>query len=628
MASSAAVIYVVLGPTLVANSGSPLQVAFSVAYPAGDMVLLVGLASLLLRGSAPSARWALRLLTAGLLLFVVGDLVYGYVTLHSSYQTGDPIDTTWMVALALMAVAGATQPKVGRPERIEASREGLSWLPTAAVAFGFGVLLFSQRHEPIFPGVVMTMVALVLAALVSARQILVQRDLLAAQAQLRYQAFHDTLTELPNRPLVLDRAEQLVARGRREHIAVTALYLDVDGFKQVNDGFGHAVGDALLRTVAHRLTSLLRETDTVGRIGGDEFVILLDPTGPPIGPEVVAERVLTALRAPFDLGVTSDEPPSVTASIGIATGSHASADELLRNADIALYRAKERGRDCYALFESGMETVAEDNLQLEMGLRDAIEKAQFFLLYQPTFDLRTNAVSGVEALIRWRHPSRGTIEPDQFVPIAERSGMIIPIGRWVLVQACLQAAAWNRAGLRIGIAVNVSGRQLDSNRFLDDVNEALEVSEIDPATLTLEITETSLMRDPDGAGGRLAALKELGIRITIDDFGTGYSSLAYLRRFPVDTLKIDRSFIAGIATSDDSAAIVHSLVQLGKTLGLETLGEGVEEPDQLLALRREECDLCQGFLIAHPLDVEGIEQFFEDMPAAGLPVRELDPASA
>ena len=279
IASSAAVIYVVLGPTLVANSGSPLQVAFSVAYPAGDMVLLVGLASLLLRGSAPSAKWALRLLAVGVVLFVVGDLVYGYITLHSSYQSGAPIDTTWMVALALMAVAGTTQPKVDQPEQIETSREGVSWLPTAAVAFGFGILLFSQRHEAFFPGVVMTLIAIALAALVSARQILVQRDLLAAQAQLRYQAFHDTLTGLPNRQLVLDRAERLVARGRREQVAITALYLDVDGFKQVNDRFGHAVGDALLQTVAARLTSVLRESDTVGRIGGDEFVILLDPSG-------------------------------------------------------------------------------------------------------------------------------------------------------------------------------------------------------------------------------------------------------------------------------------------------------------------------------------------------------------
>ncbi len=617
LAGSAAVVYVVLGPTLVANSGSPLQVAFSIAYPVGDMVLIVGLASLLLRGSAPSAQWALRLLGAGLLLFVVGDLVYGYVTLHSSYQSGNPIDTTWMVALALMAVAGTTQPTVERPEQIEPARERVSWLPPAAVAFGFGILLFSERHESFFPGAVMTLIAIALAALVLARQILVQRDLLSAQGQLRYQAFHDTLTGLPNRQLVLDRAEQLLARARRDHRSVPALFIDIDGFKHVNDSFGHAAGDQLLRTVAARLLSVVREGDTVGRLGGDEFVILLDQSTLTIAPQLVAERALVVLRAPIELGGTSERPLSISASIGITMGPHATADALLRDADIALYRAKEQGKDRYSLFELGGETVADDRLRLEIDLHDAIESRQFFLLYQPTFDLQSKTVTGVEALIRWRHPSRGVIAPDQFIPLAEATGMIVPIGRWVLTEACLQAAEWHRRGYPIGIAVNVSGRQLDSDRFLDDVSEALIHSGLDPVTLTLEITETRLMEDPDGAAERLASLKALGVRIAIDDFGTGYSSLSYLRRFPVDALKIDRSFISGIATSSESAAIVRSLVQLGKTLGLQTLGEGIEEPDQLRGLQREQCDLGQGFLLSRPLDVAGIERFFAGAPLLG-----------
>jgi diguanylate cyclase (GGDEF)-like protein len=609
--SSAAVVYVVLGPTLVANSGSPLQVAFSVAYPVGDMVLLVGLASLLLRGSAPSARWALRLLAAGIVLFVVGDVVYGYITLHSTYQVGDPIDTTWMVALALMAVAGTTQRTLERPERIESTRERLSWLPPAAVAIGFGILLFSDRRDAFFPGVAMILIAIALAGLVLARQVIVQRDLLTAKEQLHYQAFHDSLTGLPNRQLVLDRAGQLLARGHRDGLTVPALFLDVDGFKRINDSFGHAAGDKLLQTFAERLTRVLRASDTVGRLGGDEFVILLDPVGLAESPELVAERVLAVLSEPVDIGVSSQGALSIRVSIGITTGPHATADELLHDADIALYEAKAAGEGRYVLFASGMGILADARLQLEIDLHDAIEEQQFFLVYQPIFNLQTRAVVGVEALIRWRHPTRGLIAPDQFIPLAETTGMIVPIGRWVLQEACTQAAEWHRSNYPVGIAVNVSSYQLDSEGFLDDVNEAVSLSGIDPTTLTLEITETRLMKDPVHAAERLSSLKRLGVRIAIDDFGTGYGSLAYLHLFRVDALKIDRSFISVMPISEESAAIVHSLIQLGKTLELETLGEGIEEPDQLLRLQQEHCDFGQGFLLSRPLDVKTMTQFFE-----------------
>jgi diguanylate cyclase (GGDEF)-like protein len=619
--SSATVVYVVLGPTLVANSGSPLQVAFSVAYPVGDMVLLVGLASVLLRGSAPSARWALRLLAAGLVLFVIGDVAYGYITLHSTYQVGDPIDTTWMVALALMAVAGTTQGTLKRPERIEATSERVSWLPPAAVATGFGILLFSDRREAFFPGVAMILIAIALAGLVLARQVLVQHDLLSAKEQLRYQAFHDALTGLPNRQLVLDRAEQLLARGHRDDLAVPALFLDIDGFKRVNDSFGHAAGDKLLQTVAERLTRVLRASDTVGRLGGDEFVILLDPVALTEAPELVAERVLAVLSEPVEISGSSQGTLSISASIGITAGLHTTADELLRDADIALYEAKDAGKGRYILFESRMGVLAEARLRLEIDLHDAIEEQQFFLVYQPTFNLETRAVAGVEALIRWRHPTRGLIAPDQFIPLAETTGMIVPIGRWVLQEACTQAAEWHRSGYPVGMAVNVSSYQLDSESFLDDVNEALALSGIDPTTLTLEITETRLMKDPDDAAERLASLKRLGVRIAIDDFGTGYGSLAYVRRFRVDALKIDRSFISGMSTSEESAAIVRSLIRLGNTLGLETFGEGIEEPAQLLQLQQEHCHFGQGFLLSRPLDVKNMNQFFQQGQAFDQPAQ-------
>jgi diguanylate cyclase (GGDEF)-like protein len=429
--------------------------------------------------------------------------------------------------------------------------------------------------------------------------------------ELRHQALHDALTGLPNRVLALDRAEQMLARARRQHMPVAALYIDIDGFKHVNDTFGHAAGDELLRIVATRLEGIVREGDTAARLGGDEFVVLVEGSALDAGPELVAERLLEVLRLPYDMNGRIARPLSLTASVGIASGLRGSADELLRDADLALYEAKAAHRNCYALFESGMQTAAQDRLTLQMDLAEALEDEQLFLLYQPTFDLQSEHVIGVEALIRWRHPTRGVISPVEFIPIAEESGLIIPIGRWVLQEACRQAATWRGRGHQIGMSVNVSGRQLDHDELIDDVRGALEHSGLDPRTLTLEITETTLMRDAEATALRLQELKQLGVRIAIDDFGTGYSSLAYLRQFPVDALKIDRSFIGGIAASTESAALIHTLVQLGKALQIETLAEGIEDQVQLEALQREHCDHGQGFLFSRPLDVSAVEAFLK-----------------
>ena len=427
--------------------------------------------------------------------------------------------------------------------------------------------------------------------------------------ELRHQSLHDALTGLPNRVLALDRAEQMLARGRRQQIPVAALYIDIDGFKHVNDTFGHAAGDELLRTVATRLKGVVREGDTAARLSGDEFVVLVEGSALDAGPELVAERLLEVLREPYEIDGHRGRQLSLTASVGVALGERASAAELLSDADIALYEAKAAGKSRYMLFQSSMQTAAHDRLTLEMDLAEALEQRELFLQYQPTFDLQSEKVIGVEALIRWRHPTRGVIAPIEFIPVAEESGLIVPIGRWVLQEACLQAAIWYGSGHRIGMSVNVSGRQLDDDELIDDVRGALQESGLDPTTLTLEITETTLMRDAEATATRLHLLKELGVRIAIDDFGTGYSSLAYLRQFPVDALKIDRSFISGIAGSKGSAALIHTLVQLGKTLDIETLAEGIEERSQLETLQREHCDHGQGFLFSRPLDVEAVERF-------------------
>jgi diguanylate cyclase (GGDEF)-like protein len=426
--------------------------------------------------------------------------------------------------------------------------------------------------------------------------------------ELHHQALHDGLTGLPNRALVLDRVQQALARSHRTDTPLAVLFLDLDGFKDVNDMYGHGAGDLLLQAVSSRLQGALRAADTVGRLGGDEFVILCEGPSLAAGPEVVAERIQAVLSKPFVLEDREPITVRTRASIGIAMGVRATADELLRDADVALYEAKAAGKDCFVIFAPEMQLAVLDRLELESDLRNAIDTDQLFLVYQPTFDLRSEKITGVEALLRWNHPTRGLVMPNDFIPLAEETGLIAPIGRVVLAQACLQVARWQRTGNPLSVAVNVSGRQFDGhNDLVADVRAALRASDLDPTLLTLEITETMLMRDAARSAEKLVELKALGIRIAIDDFGTGYCSLAYLQQFPVDALKIDRSFITGIASSPEADALIHTLVQLGKTLGIETYAEGIEERSQLHHLQQEECDSGQGYLFARPLAPEALE---------------------
>jgi len=427
--------------------------------------------------------------------------------------------------------------------------------------------------------------------------------------QIRFQALHDALTGLPNRVLILDRTEQMLVRARRADIQVAALFIDLDGFKDVNDDLGHQVGDRLLKAVSERLSVTMRGSDSIGRLGGDEFVVLVDGSSMDVGPELVAERLLEVLRAPFELPGPPGASLTLTASIGIATGARASATELLRDADIALYQAKAAGKNCFVAFEPEMHTAVQDHHLLEMDLRDALTRDQYRLVYQPIFNLVGGQTTGFEALLRWDHPERGLVLPEAFVPVLEDSGMIIEVGRWVLGEACRQGALWHALGHRVGVSVNVSARQLETDQLIDDVRTALESSGFKASSLTLEITETAIMKSLESAVSRLNALRLTGVRIAIDDFGTGYSSLNYLQQLPVDTLKIDRSFIAAMADSSESGTLIRTLVQLGKTLGLETVAEGIEKSEQYFRLEQEHCDSGQGFLYAHPLEVDAVEEF-------------------
>jgi len=435
-------------------------------------------------------------------------------------------------------------------------------------------------------------------------------ELSRREEELAFHATHDALTGLPNRTLILDRVEQMLARSARSNAPVAALFVDVDNFKTINDTLGHAVGDELLRAVAARLQGVVRHADALGRLGGDEFVVISEELSLAVGPELIAERLLEALKHPFKLGPEEETRLTVTASIGVAAGQRACAEELLRDADIAMYRAKWDGKNRYTVFDTDMQDTMQTRMELEMDLREALANEEFHLVYQPTFDLGEMRPHGVEALIRWQHPVRGLVQPDAFIPLLEETGLIVEVGAWVLREACRQGAAWRAAGQRIDVAVNVSGRQLDDDRLIADIEGALAASRLEARALTIEITETTLMRNAEETARRLAQVKDLGVRIAIDDFGTGYSSLAHLQRFPVDALKIDRSFIAGMRENKEGETLIHTLVQLGKALSIETFAEGIEEQRELSILRSESCDSGQGFLFARPLDVEATGAFF------------------
>ncbi len=469
-----------------------------------------------------------------------------------------------------------------------------------------GLLSSSTAVTTLFSGVALSALLAALIYVLATGRVRAYALVSQKTVELRHQALHDTLTELPNRALIVDRIERMLIRSRRSATSAAALYVDLDDFKNVNDTLGHEAGDRLLQAVAARLSATLRDADTIGRMGGDEFVVLVEGATLDVAPELVAERILAVMREPFDLG--TPVPVVVTTSIGIAVGSsHASASDLLREADMALYQAKSAGRNCYEMFRPELGSDTQRRYELEFDLRGALESHQYRLMYQPIYNLDDLSIIGVEALLRWEHPTRGTVQPDDFIPVLEATGQILDVGRWVLREACTQMAAWRARGSDLIVSVNVSARQLDHDVIVQDVRDALTESGLDPAALTIEVTETALMRNVDTTARRLAELKALGIQVAIDDFGTGYSSLSYLQRFPVDCLKIDRSFTGAITRSPESDALIHTLVQLGKDLGLKTLAEGVETTEQLDHLRGEGVSEIQGFLLARPLDADTVE---------------------
>jgi len=432
------------------------------------------------------------------------------------------------------------------------------------------------------------------------------------EARLVHQAFHDPLTRLPNRALFRDRVVHALERAVRNSVAVraTVLFLDLDDFKVVNDTLGHAAGDRMLVVVAERLRRATRSYDTVARLGGDEFAVLLEDVTDEEEALAVVERIKESLLLPLSI---DGRALTMAASVGVAHANATDdADTLLRNADVAMYDAKETGKARHAVFVPAMYQAIMERLELETDLRNASlnpEAAGLSLVYQPIVELTTGVVRGMEALLRWQHPTRGATSPLDFIPLAEDTGMIVPIGEWVLTQSCLQLDEWRRLWIERGlplntlpsVSVNISGRQLDEDGFVDQVADAIRRTGAPARRVTLEITESVIMQRTEATLAKLRALRQLGVRLAIDDFGTGYSSLSYLQKFPVDVLKIDRAFVEGVARGGSDAALARTIIALGATLGLRTVAEGVEEQAQRHQLQLLGCQLGQGFLFARPM---------------------------
>ena len=429
--------------------------------------------------------------------------------------------------------------------------------------------------------------------------------------QMTHSAQHDFLTELPNRMLLNDRISHAITLARRHKKKVAMLFLDLDGFKHINDSLGHPVGDKLLQSIAKRLVNCIRGTDTVSRQGGDEFIVLLSEVEHSEDAAITARRMLQSVAEAHSIG---QHDLHVTSSIGVSIypDDGLDAETLIKNADTAMYQAKENGRQSYRFFKPDMNVRAVERQSIEASLRRALERQEFSLHYQPKINLRTGEIAGAEALIRWTHPTRGVVSPAEFIPIAEDCGLILPIGKWVLREACEQARAWVDAGLSLGtIAVNISAMEFRGENFLEGVFAILKDTGLDPRSLELELTESVLMKRAESTESVLKTLRARGVQLAVDDFGTGYSSLSYLGKFPVDALKIDQSFVRQITSSPAETTIVAAIISMGRSLKLRVVAEGVETQEEMMYLQAHQCDEAQGYYFSRPVPRQQFAQLLE-----------------
>ena len=617
----------VLGPVFGQHQSGFLQEIVSLAYPVGDVVL-ASLVVMLATRPGRRNRVSLGLVMAGVLAFAVADSSFAYLTEVHNYGIGNALDTGWVLGYFLVAL-GALWATTQRVESAALESRATGWtvlgpyvpLSVAGVVFVWRVFAGPPLRS------VSELVGFGLVCVVSLRQIVALVDNMALTtkleskieertAELQHQALHDTLTGLANRALFNEYLSTAVRRRSRSGAALAVLFVDLDGFKRVNDLHGHVVGDKVLQEVAHRFERTLREADTIARLGGDEFAVLLEHELSASDPGRVAQRLLESLDRPIRMGSVR---LVVRASIGVSfdTSGAESADELLRNADLAMYTAKGRGSHSYEVYSPDMHSTILERMRTEAELHGALGNGELLLYYQPVVGAATGAIEGVEALLRWQHPRRGLLAPDEFIPAAESSGLIVPIGAWVLSSACQQLQQWrtHASVADLTLAVNLSRRQLCDDALIDTVSSALSASGLDPRLLTLEVTESVVMDDVPYAVSVMEQLRRLGVRIAIDDFGTGYSSLSALRDLPVDCLKIDKSFVAAIASNKGAADVTQRILQLASDFCLHTVAEGVEERAQLVVLQDLGCDSVQGFYYARPLPPDQMEASLVHGPA-------------
>lgn len=647
------------GPIVASNTGStPLELMILLGYPVGDLVLLWALLRIIYRHSDQQDELPAFLLAGSIAVTIISDCIYTYQALLGTYVSGSILDVSWRATMLLAGLAGISQ--ITAMQSLERSGKSLvrlegfiSFVKRVAPYFsyfwliGAYLLLLQGSLVPLPMNFFLLSLGVgLIICLVLLRQIIMvfengklntqlrltmeklqlqstklektNRELQneigerkVMEKQLIHDSLHDSMTGLPNRVLFLDRLGQAIRSGkRRPDNTFAVLFIDVDQFKVINDSLGHLTGDQLLISVAKRMKSCLRSSDTVARFGGDEFAVLLEITGDKASALVVADKLQQAIKLPFKL---DGHELHITASIGIVmnTGGYTSPEEILRDADIAMYEAKASGKSRFEIFDINMRSQAFSRLEMEQELRTALEKREFQLYYQPILSLKTNQLASFEALIRWCHPKRGLILPGEFLPVAEASGLILSIENWVLNEACVQLKQWHEKYPHYGnvsVNVNVSSRQFAQPNFVRDVVAALHKSGLDPETLKLEITENVLISNYSAANVVFAQLRELGIQLQIDDFGSGYSSLGYLQHFPISAVKIDKSFIDGMGKGRKGTELIRAIVSMTRELDMDAIAEGIETNEQLHELKGLLCTFGQGFLLSKPLNKAAAEE--------------------